>query len=345
MQNSQKVKIAVVILNWNGKNYLQKFLPTVIAHTQTPDAQIYIADNGSTDDSRAFLRKNFPDIGLILLDKNYGFAGGYNRALQQINAEFYVILNSDIELTDNYLEPIISSMERDETVAAAMPKIRSYTRKEYFEYAGAAGGFIDRLGYPFCRGRILSELEKDTGQYDDESEIFWATGACLYVRADLFHQLGGFDADFFAHMEEIDLCWRLKNNGYKIMYYPQVTVYHVGGGTLPNNSPHKLFLNFRNNLLLLYKNLPRQRLYPILLLRMILDGMSAMMFLFSGSFSFFLATLKAHFAFYKLILKFREKRNALKKYHRRTRHKQIYTKSIIWDFFIKRKRSFKDLDF
>ncbi|MCF6242878.1 MAG: glycosyltransferase family 2 protein [Bacteroidales bacterium] len=299
MSELYQIKVAVVILNWNGEKYLKQFIPALIKNSNSDEVVLYVADNASSDDSVQYLRDNYPQIKLILLDENYGFAGGYNKALQQINAEYYILLNSDVEVTSNWIFPIIEKLDQDKSIAAAMPKIKSFNKKTYFEYAGAAGGFIDKYGYPFCRGRILDTIEKDAGQYDDEREIFWASGACMFVRSSVFHEHDGFDADFFAHMEEIDLCWRMKNSGYKIMYYSDVEVYHVGGGALPNNSPFKLYLNFRNNLFMLYKNLPKGKLFQTLFLRMILDGASALVYLLQFSFSSFSAVFRAHIAFYK----------------------------------------------
>ena len=335
------IKIAVVILNWNGKKHLAEFLPSVIRHSKSEQIKIYIADNGSSDDSVSFIRNNFPDIELILLDKNYGFAEGYNKALTNIQAEYYVILNSDVELSANWLFPVIEKMDTDLSVGAAMPKIKSYHDKDYFEYAGAAGGFIDKLGYPFCRGRILDTIEKDEGQYDQESEIFWASGACLFIRSKVYHQQGGFDSDFFAHMEEIDLCWRIKNTGFKIMYYPDSEVFHLGGGALPNGSPRKLYLNYRNNLLMLFKNLSGSKLIFVLFFRMVLDGMSAMVYLLKFQFSNFFAVLKAHLSFYYLLPKFSVKRHAIKNKYRN--HKGQFSKSIIYYYFIKNKHHFFEL--
>ena len=300
--------VAIVILNWNGKKYLKKFLPGVIEHSSQDDYEIVIADNASTDDSIIFLENNYPKIRIIKLDKNYGYAQGYNLALEQIESKYYILLNSDIEVTKNWIQPIIGLMDSDESIAACMPKIRSYKDKSNFEYAGAAGGFIDKYGYPFCRGRILDTLEEDTGQYDQNTEVFWATGACLFVRADSFHKAGGLDGDFFAHMEEIDLCWRLKNNGYKIMYSHESTVFHVGGGTLDTTNPFKLFLNYRNNLYLLYKNLHSSELIKTLFIRMILDGISAFVYLLQMQPKKFSVVFKAHISFYKNLNHLKEKR-------------------------------------
>ncbi|MBI9067718.1 MAG: glycosyltransferase family 2 protein [Salinivirgaceae bacterium] len=337
------IQTAVVILNWNGEDYLKKFLPSVLEFSNSETTEIWVADNGSTDVSISILKSDFPTVKLLELDKNYGFTGGYNRALKQIKAEYYVLLNSDIEVTQHWIEPIIQYMDNNESVAAAMPKLMAYHAKDSFEYAGAAGGFIDKLGFPFCRGRILSEIEKDNGQYNDIAEIFWATGACLFIKAELYHKVGGLDEDFFAHMEEIDLCWRLKNRGYKIVYIPESKVYHVGGGTLPNDNPRKLYLNYRNNLFLLYKNLPKGEFRYILYLRMILDGASSIMYLLQGKFSFFMAVPKAHFSFYSTLRKFRVKRKENIKLTISSNHKEIFNRSIIFSFFVRKVRNFSAL--
>ena len=336
-------KVAIVILNWNGEKYLEQFLPTLVKNSITDSIKIYIADNGSTDNSVPFLKENFPGIELILFDKNYGFTGGYNRALEQINAQYFVIVNSDVEVTPNWLEPIIQFMDENEEVAACQPKIRSFVEKQYFEYAGAAGGFIDKYGYPFCRGRILGQNEEDLGQYDDKKEIFWATGACMFVRSDLFKLAGGFDEDFFAHMEEIDLCWRLKNMGKRIYYIPDSIVYHVGGGTLPNNSPRKLYLNYRNNLFLLYKNLNSSQLIWVIFFRMVLDGVSALIYLITFKFRLFSVVFRAHLGFYKQMNKMRRKRNG--KLLKISEINEIYHGSIVFEYFVKKRHYFRALNF
>ena len=332
-------KTAVVILNWNGKNFLEKFLPPLVAHTSLPCVELVVADNGSTDESKNFMQQFYPQIRWIELDKNYGFTGGYNRALQQVEADYYVLLNSDIEVTENWLQPLIDEMENNPEVAVCMPKIRSYDRQNYFEYAGAAGGFIDRYGFPFCRGRVLKNLEEDKGQYDTEREVFWATGACMFVRANLYHQLGGLDDDFFAHMEEIDFCWRVKQFGFTVMCYPQSVVYHVGGGTLPNETSFKLFLNYRNSLYLLYKNLPDRRRFITLLERIFIDEISAVLFCLQGKFSFCTAIWKAYFAFFKNRKIMRRKR--LK--GRNSNMNGIYPRSIVIDFYLSKKKRFFSL--
>ena len=265
---------AVVILNWNGKKMLERFLPSVTAHTQG-DAEVIIADNGSTDDSLDFVRAQYPGLRIIELDKNYGFAGGYNRALQQVKADYYVLLNDDVEVTPGWIEPVVAQMQQHPDTAICQPKLLMYDQRDTFEYAGGAGGFLDKYGYPFCRGRMFTSLEQDNGQYNTPGEIFWASGAAMFVRADVWHQLGGLDDDFFAHMEEIDFCWRTHLAGYRVRYCPQSTVYHVGGGTLPKSSPFKTELNFRNNLSMLYKNLPVKRRGWVLAMRMWLDRVAA----------------------------------------------------------------------
>ena len=336
-------KVAVVILNWNGKNFLEKFLPNLIEYSHFEDVRIYIADNGSNDESISFLQQVYPQIVLIQFLENYGFTGGYNKALDLIPAKYFILLNSDVEVTENWINPVIDFMDKHEDVAACQPKIKSFAQKDHFEYAGAAGGYIDKYGYPFCRGRILKEHEKDNGQYDKLDEIFWATGACMFVRADLFKLVGGFDEDFFAHMEEIDLCWRFKNNGFKIYYVPSSTVYHVGGGTLPNDNPHKLFLNYRNNLYLLYKNLNRQQLYYVIFMRLILDGISAILYLFGSKFNLFLVVFKAHISFYQMIPKMHKKRNF--RLFKLGQVGEIFQGSIVFDYFVKKRHYFSDLNF
>lgn len=333
------MKIAIVILNWNGKKFLEMFLPKVV-ETSRNIAEVYLADNGSSDDSVSFLVKSFPDVKIIQHETNLGFAAGYNRALEQIEADYFVLLNSDIEVTENWIEPIISMMENDTRIAACQPKILSYHYRSQFEYAGAAGGFIDRYGYPFCRGRIFQALEEDLGQYDDIVEIFWATGACMFIRASCYYEAGGLDDDFFAHMEEIDLCWRLKHLGYKIMYNGQSAVYHIGGGSLDKSSPRKTYLNIRNNSTLLYKNLPQEQLFPVFFARIFLDIMASIKFLIDGGFRHFIAVSRAHFGFYFSYKKNRVKRRMIIHTH----VSQIYEGNIALDHFLKGKRKFSQLD-
>ena len=288
--------VAIAILNWNGKNWLEKFLPSVISHSENTD--IYIIDNASTDDSVAFLKLNFPQVKIIQNTENHGFAGGYNEGLKKIKADIYCLLNSDVEVTENWLNPVVDLFQKDLNISAVQPKILDFNRKNFFEFAGAAGGFIDNLGYPYCRGRIFDEIEEDKGQYDDETEIFWASGCCLFIRSEDFWRQNGFDERFFAHQEEIDLCWRLKNDGKKIFYTGKSTIYHVGGGTLNKQSAQKTFLNMRNNLTMLVKNLPVSKVFWIIFFRLILDGAAALYFAFKNGFPHLWAVLRAHFSFY-----------------------------------------------
>lgn len=339
------IKTAVVILNWNGQKFLEQFLPSVTTLSTAEGTEIWVADNGSTDNSIGFLKEKYPNVRVLQFDKNYGFTGGYNKALKQIDAEYFVLLNSDVEVTPNWLEPLVSYMDANQDVAACMPKIISYGQRDCFEYAGASGGFIDRFGYPFCRGRILGEIEKDNGQYNDICDIFWATGACMFIRGKLYNEVGGLDEDFFAHMEEIDICWRLKNLGHRIVVIPQSTVFHVGGGTLPNNNPRKLFLNYRNNLFLLYKNLPDKGFTMNIFKRMVLDGVSMGLYLAKFNFGFFWAVPKAHFNFYKSIGILKKKRKALQANRKVECHNEIYKHSIVADFYLRKNKQFSKLQF
>ena len=307
---TQKIKAAVVVLNWNGKAWLEKFLPTLVKYSQ--EATVFVADNASTDDSVDFVKNNFPNVKIIINHTNGGYSKGYNDSLKQIDAEYFVLINSDIEVTVDWLSPIIDLMDSDKKIAACQPKLLDYNNRNTFEYAGASGGFIDNLGYPFCRGRIFDDLEQDNGQYNDAIEVFWATGACLFVRASHFNEIDGLDEDFFAHQEEIDLCWRLKNKGYKIMVQPKSVVYHVGGGTLNTGSPFKTHLNFRNNLFMLFKNLPTFSLFIIIPTRLVLDGIAVLTFLNKEKgLQHVLAIAKAHFIFYFEIPKLMVKRQKI----------------------------------
>ena len=333
-------KVAVVILNYNGRKFLEEFLPNVIANTNDALAEIVVADNASTDGSVEFMRERFPEIRLIVNDFNGGFATGYNLALRQIEAEYFVLLNSDIEVTPHWIEPVIELMDSDPKIAACQPKILSYYEKEKFEYAGASGGFIDRYGYPFCRGRLFQHLEEDRGQYDDVAEVFWATGACMFVRADLYLQHGGLDDSFFAHMEEIDFCWRMKNLNYKIYCCPQSKVYHIGGGTLPKSSARKTYLNFRNNLSLLYKNLPPGCVFWTIAYRILLDWVAALKFLCNGSLKDYWAVIRAHVAFYKRMPSLRKIRKELPNHQ----VGQVYQRNIVFENFLKGKKTFVELD-
>jgi GT2 family glycosyltransferase len=338
-------KVSVVILNWNGVKFLKQFLPNVIANSTIENCEVVVADNGSTDESIKLLKTEFPEVRIIELDKNYGFAGGYNKALEQVNSQYYILLNSDVEVEPNWISPIINYLDNSNNVAACMPKIRDFYNRESFEYAGAAGGYIDKYGYAFCRGRIFDTIEKDLGQYNDIHEIFWATGACLFIKSEAFWSVGGFDAEFFAHMEEIDLCWRLQWKGMKIMYLPNVTVYHVGGGTLPKENPHKTFLNFRNNLYLLYKNLPSDRQKKILFIRMVLDYIAAAKYLLNFKLKHFYAIIRAHLNFYRKITYLRSSRKSmlLNNKHSAT-FDGCVDYSILIKYFINNKKLFRNLD-
>ena len=342
---SKPTKIAIVILNWNGEKLFDIFLPSVIRHSSSENIEIIVADNGSTDKSIKHLNQFFPSVKIIDLKTNYGFAEGYNQAIKQVDADFMVLLNSDVKVTENWIEPCIQLFETDEKLAAIQPKILSYNQPNLFEYAGAAGGFIDKFGYPFCRGRILNRIEEDLGQYNQPSPIFWATGACMFVRTSAFKTAGGFDGDFWAHMEEIDLCWRLKNRGYKIAYQPKSLVYHLGGGTLSYGSPKKIYLNFRNNLYMLFKNLPRHQFTRIFFARMVLDGVAAAKFILGFNLREFWAVVKAHASFYRNLGTLIRKRKETQKMVIVKNHNEIYTKSIMWKFFIQKKRKFSDLNF
>lgn len=337
--------VAIVILNWNGISLFPQFLPSILEHSLREGVTVYVADNGSTDGSPEFLEAHFSQVTLLRLGHNYGFAGGYNRALALIEADIYVLVNSDVEVTPQWIEPCVARLMDAPRVAAVQPKVISWKNKDKFEYAGAAGGFLDHWGYPFCRGRILAEVETDHGQYDDPVSILWATGACLFIRAEAFHQAGGFDEDFFAHMEEIDLCWRLKNQGYQIWVEPGSSVYHLGGATLSYQSPRKVYLNFRNSLWMLLKNLPSGRLLPVLFPRMVLDGVAAAQFLASGQFSAFRAVWNAHRAFYGSLRQFLRKRQELLPLVKINHHPEIYSGSMVWNFYARRKRRFSQFHF
>jgi hypothetical protein len=336
-------KVAIVILNWNGTKLLKQFLPSVIEFSKGDSAEIIVADNGSTDDSLVVLRNEFPEVQILDLKQNFGFASGYNIALSQIEADYFVVLNSDVEVTAGWLNSPVQLMENDATIAAVQPKILSYNQKTHFEYAGAAGGFIDRFGYPFCRGRIFNEVEADNGQYNNVQDIFWATGACMFVRAKSFSHVGGFDADFWAHMEEIDLCWRLKNRGQRIVFTPESTVYHVGGGTLSYDNPQKLYLNFRNNLWLLYKNLPSDKLFGTLFLRMVLDGIAAFKLLAEFNLNGIRSVLKAHLHFYKSLPALHRKRKLTQLEKGKDLPKEMLQKSIVFQFYIRKRKTFNEI--
>ena len=330
------MKIAVVILNWNGEVLLERFLPSVIQNSSNAD--IYVADNASTDGSVAFIKANYPSVIVIENSSNGGFAQGYNEALEHVDADIFCLLNSDVEVTKNWLSPIAEAFKTLSHVAIIQPKILDLLKKDHFEYAGAAGGFIDRLGYPFCRGRIFQSLEKDNGQYEETKEIFWATGACMFVKSVVFKSLGGFDADYFAHQEEVDFCWRAKNQGHKVYYIGSSKVYHLGGSTLSNMNPKKTYLNFRNSLFSILKNLPLKKSLVIIFVRLLLDGIAALRFIFQLRFKHCCAIVRAHFSFYRQLpkmLKKREKTNFTLKYYTTT--------SIVWSYFVSNIRKFNIL--
>ena len=342
------MNVAIVILNYNGQKYLEQFLPSVLEHSGE-NVAIYIADNASTDHSISWLKQYYPLIPIIELKENFGFAGGYNEALKRIQAKYYILLNSDIEVTPNWISPIINKLEADSTIAAAQPKIKAFNQRTHFEYAGAAGGWVDFMGYPFCRGRIFDVNEKDEGQYEEPHAIFWASGAALFIRAELFHQIGGFDADYFAHSEEIDLCWRLQRAGYQIMCYPESVIYHVGGGTLNYQNAFKTYLNFRNSLFTLLKNESILKLIWLIPARLILDGVAGILFITQGKYDHVKSILKAHGSFYNYFgrtLKSRRYFNALVKSNRVAKSKLSgrYLGSIVFQFYIVKKKYFKDLN-
>lgn len=303
------MRCSVVILNWNGASMLRQFLPSVVQYTQVPDTEIVVADNGSTDDSLSVLSHTFPSVRVVSLDKNYGFAEGYNRALQHVDAQYTVLLNSDVEVTSNWLEPLLSYMDHHPQVAATMPKIRSFAHRDTFEHAGAAGGYIDKLMYPYCRGRILNHVERDLGQYDTITPVFWTTGACMCVRTSVYQALGGLDEGFFAHMEEIDLCWRMQCRGYQLYCIPQSIVYHLGGGSLQYESPRKTYLNFRNCLLMIYKNLPTTHLILVFIVRFFLDYLAALHLLLTHQSKNAKAVFQARIDFWRMRAQYASKRH------------------------------------
>ena len=335
-----KKDISVVILNWNGSAMLQRFLPSVIRYSE--EAEIIVADNGSTDHSIDILREKFPSVRILPFRENYGFAEGYNRAIQQIETPYVLLLNDDVEVTPHWLQPLLAFMNHHPEVAACQPKILSETQRELFEYAGACGGFIDHLGYPYCRGRIFNHVEKDRGQYDQVCPIFWATGAALLVRTDVFRKEGGLDKRFFAHMEEIDFCWRLRSRNYGIYCIPQSTVYHVGGGTLPKSHPRKTFLNFRNNLLMLYKNLPEERLNFTLRIRYLLDLIAALKMLLSGQAKESMAIVKALRTFFKIRHDFDRQREENLQKQQLKDIPEMRNESLLVAFYLKKKKKFED---
>lgn len=333
----QLPKVAVVILCWNGRKLLEEFLPSVVQFTP-PEADVIVADNSSTDDSVTFVKANFPRVQILQLAKNFGFAAGYNEAIKEIDAEYIVLLNQDVAVTENWLPPLLEVMQQDPVISAVQPRIRSYLQKNYFEYAGAAGGWIDKYGYTFCRGRVFDFIEEDKGQYNDATTIFWASGACLLTRKSVYQQLGGLDADFFAHMEEIDLCWRMNNAGFSLRYCPEATVYHLGGGSLPHGNAFKTYLNFRNNLVMMIKNLPPKNYHGILAMRIFLDQVAALRSLLTFHFGDFSAVWKAHFYVLSHLAAIRKKRTAVNSSFPES--KGVFNGSIVWDFFMRKKKTF-----
>lgn len=336
------MNVAVVILNWNGLELLKRFLPSVVTESSGA-ALVYVADNGSTDGSLNWLTKNYPEVKIIENNNNMGFAGGYNKALQSIDARYFILINSDVEVKPGWISPIIDHMENNPDVAACQPKILSFNNKDSFEHAGAAGGFIDRYGYPFCRGRIFDSIEKDSGQYNSPSDIFWASGACMFIRSDVWKKAGGFDPDFFAHMEEIDLCWRIYSLGYKVRYIPQSVVYHLGGGTLNYESPAKIYYNFRNNLFMLKKNLPGNRHRSVILRRMLLDGIAGIRFIFTLKFAACWQIIRAHMAFYSKMQSLKRKRKKIQEEGIFYPEKLILNKSIVFEYYLRGKKKFSEI--
>jgi len=336
----EKPKVAVVILNWNGRKYLEKFLPFLM-DTRYSNMEVIVADNASTDDSLIFLQQHYPEIRIIINEKNEGFAEGYNLALRQVESEYYVLLNSDVEVEAGWLEPMVALMEANEKIGACQPKLRAYDQREYFEYAGACGGWIDSWGYPFSRGRVFDVCEKDIGQYEDAAPCFWATGAALMIRAQLYHQLGGLDPYFFAHQEEIDLCWRIQRSGHQVYVVPQAVVYHVGGGTLPRGNSMKVYLNFRNNLIMLAKNLPLEQAIIKIPFRFVLDALAAWKGVFEGNGGYFISIAKAHFHFFYWLAFVKKQKSSLSKSTKQLQGK--YKGCVIWDYFIHKKRTFSEI--
>jgi len=333
------MKVAIVILNWNGKKLLERFLPAMIEYSKDL-ADIFIADNASTDDSLAFVQEHFKSVNIIKNNDNGGYAKGYNDALQHIDAEIFALVNSDVEVTENWLQPITSQFVKEQNTAAIQPKILDFKEKTKFEYAGAGGGYLDKYAFAYCRGRLFETLEEDKGQYNDIEDIFWASGACFFIRKNVFNELNGFDESYFAHQEEIDLCWRIQNTGYNIQYVGTSTIYHVGGATLDKVNPRKTYLNFRNSLYNILKNIPKGKLISILFIRMLLDGIAALKFLFELKPKHFFAVVKAHFHFYLILPKLLSQRKSVKFYK-----KNYYgVKSIVWQYFAMGRKKFEQLD-
>jgi len=337
--NDRTPSVAVVILNWNGRYFLEKFLPSVY-NSVYPNVRFVVGDNGSDDDSVAFVTDNYPSVDVIRNDRNYGFAGGYNRVLEHVQADYYVLLNSDVEVTPDWIGPVIEYLESNPDMAAAQPKIRAYHDRDTFEYAGAAGGFLDAYGFPFCRGRVFDAVEPDRGQYDDARDIFWATGAALFIRRRCWDAAGGFDEDFFAHMEEIDLCWRLRRRGYRIGYCPSSVVYHVGGATLQKSNPRKTYLNFRNNLIMLQKNLPFWRATWVIFARFWFDFFALIHFALKGRFKDAAAVSRAHRGFISRFSQTAKKRSGP---YSMPSGSGYFQGSVVWSFYIQGRQTFSDI--
>ncbi len=333
-------QVAIVILNWNGRAFLSKFLPGVL-QSSYPNKRLIVADNASTDDSISFLQQHFPQVEIISNEKNEGFAKGYNSALKKVNSDYYVLLNSDVEVAQNWIGPVIALMESDPKIAACQPKLLSYNQPSFFEYAGACGGWIDRFGYPFTRGRIFETCEEDKGQYDKASPCFWATGAAMFVRAQVFHELGGFDEYFFAHQEEIDLCWRMHAAGYSVYVEPASVVYHVGGGTLPKGNSRKTYLNYRNNMILLHKNLPMAKKLWIIPVRIMLNGIAALKGVLGGNPGYLIAIAKAHRHYIAWI--FTKKKTTKAQKISLENIAGFYKGNLLWDYFIRKKKTFSEI--
>ena len=332
--------VAVVILNWNGKGYLEKFLPSVTASTY-PNLEIIVADNHSTDDSITFLNTQYPAVKTLVFEKNHGFAGGYNLALKQVAAEILILLNSDVEVEKDWIEPLVAMMVSDGNIGACQPKMRAYHDRSLLEYAGAAGGWLDKYGFPFARGRVFDHCEKDNGQYDEAQDCFWASGAALVVRNHVFQEAGGFDPYFFAHQEEIDLCWRIQLMGYRVVCEPASVVYHVGGGTLPASSPRKTYLNFRNNMIMLWKNLPVASRWWIIWCRLFMNGVAALKMLLSGDLKNFMAVVRGHWGFVQWIFMHR-KESVFPADREKTLH-GVYKGNVVIDYYLRGKKLFSEI--
>jgi hypothetical protein len=341
MSTDLQPSVAVVILNYNTANLLERFLPEVLNSTYS-NLKVVVADNASEDNSVQLVQEQFPEVTVIPMKENTGYAGGYNECMQSIDSKYSILLNTDVSVRSDWIEPMVELAERNPQIAAIQPKILDYKEPELFEYAGASGGFLDRWGYPFCRGRMFDTLERDTGQYETEIPVFWASGAALFIKTETFHQLGAFDATFFAHMEEIDLCWRIQNDGKEVWVQPQSVVYHIGGGTLAEGSSRKYYLNYRNNLLLLLKNLPRKGLWLKIFFRLVLDGVSAVNFLISGKAQLIPVIIKAHWNFFGQIPRRLKQRKELEQSPEQKLH-GYYHGSIVYQYFLKKKKRFSDI--